>query len=155
MLPLALPPVMSGILLIYMVGPYTTLGRLFHRRLTGSVAGIVLAQVFVSAPFLVIAARSAFAAVDPALEDAGRHPRPRSLARFLRVSLPVAAAGIRAGLLLTWLRAIGEYGATVLLTYHPYSLPVYTVRAVLRVRPADDPGAHHLGPGRRRRRGGR
>src|SRR5207237_5887144 len=50
----------------------------------------------------------------------------RPLARFWRVSLRVAAPGIQAGLLMTWLRAIGEYGATVLLAYHPYTLPVFT-----------------------------
>src|SRR6202021_3679388 len=50
----------------------------------------------------------------------------RPLARFWRVSLRVAAPGIRAGLLMTWMRAIGEYGATVLLAYHPYTLPVFT-----------------------------
>ena len=125
-LPLALPPVMSGILLIYIVGPYTRLGELFHQRLTGSVAGIVIAQVFVSAPFLIIAARSAFATVDVALEDLAATLGHRPLARFLRVSLPLAGPGIRAGLLLTWLRAIGEYGAIVIIAYHPYTLPVYT-----------------------------
>lgn len=125
-LPLALPPVMSGILLIYLVGPYTTIGRFFHGRLTNSVAGVVIAQVFVAAPFLVIAARSAFASVDPSLDDLaatlGHHP----LIRFFKVNLAAAAPGIRAGLLLTWLRAIGEYGANVVVAYHPYSLPVFT-----------------------------
>ncbi len=125
-LPLALPPVMAGIVLIYMVGPYTTVGRFFDGRLTGSVAGIVLAQTFVASPFLVIAARSAFATVDPALDDLAASLGKRPLARFWRVNLPVAAPGIRAGLLLTWLRAFGEYGATVLIAYHPYSLPVFT-----------------------------
>ncbi len=125
-LPLALPPVMSGILLIYLVGPYTVVGRFFHQRLTGSVAGIVLAQVFVSAPFLVISARSAFATVDISLEDLAATLGQRPLARFLRVSLPIAAPGIRAGLLLTWMRAIGEYGANIIVAYHPYSLPVFT-----------------------------
>ncbi len=125
-LPLALPPVMAGIVLIYMVGPYTTMGRFFDGRLTGSVTGIVLAQTFVASPFLIIAARSAFAAVDPALDDLAACLGKRPLARFWRVNLPVAAPGIRAGLLLTWLRAFGEYGATVLIAYHPYSLPVFT-----------------------------
>lgn len=125
-LPLALPPVMSGILLIYLVGPYTTIGRFFHGRLTGSVAGIVLAQIFVAAPFLVISARSSFAAVDQSLDDLAASLGHRPLARFLRVDVPVAAAGIRAGLLLTWLRAIGEYGANVVVAYHPFSLPVFT-----------------------------
>ena len=125
-LPLALPPVMSGILLIYLVGPYTTIGRFFHGRITGSVAGIVLAQVFVAAPFLVISARAAFAAVDRSLEDLAASLGHRPLARFARVDLQVASAGIRAGLLLTFLRAIGEYGANVVVAYHPYTLPVFT-----------------------------
>lgn len=125
-LPLALPPVMSGILLIYLVGPYTTIGRWFDGRLTGSVAGIVLAQVFVAAPFLVISARASFAGVDRSLEDLAASLGHRPLARFARVDLRVASAGIRAGLLLTWLRALGEYGANVVVAYHPYSLPVFT-----------------------------
>jgi len=125
-LPLAIPPVMSGIVLVYVVGPYTTIGRLFGGRLTGTVAGIVLAQTFVSAPFLIIAARSAFSALDPALDELAATLGHRPLSRFLRVALPLAAPGIRAGLLLTWLRAFGEYGATVVLAYHPYSLPVFT-----------------------------
>ena len=125
-LPLALPPVMSGVLLIYLVGPYTTVGRFFDGRLTGSVPGIVLAQIFVAAPFLVISARASFAGVDRSLEDLAASLGHRPLARFARVDLQVASAGIRAGLLLTWLRALGEYGANVVVAYHPYSLPVFT-----------------------------
>ena len=125
-LPLALPPLMSGILLIYLVGPYTTLGRLFHGRLTNSLAGVVLAQSFVAAPFLVVAARSAFASLDPALDDVAATLGHRPLARFVHVAVPATSSAIGAGMLLTWLRAFGEYGATVLLAYHPYSLPVYT-----------------------------
>ena len=125
-LPLAIPPVTSGLLLIYLVGPYTTLGQFFHGALTDSLIGVVLAQTFVASPFLIVAARSAFAAIDPALDDLAATLGHRPLARFWRVSLRVAAPGIRAGLLMTWLRAIGEYGATVLLAYHPYTLPVFT-----------------------------
>ncbi len=125
-LPLALPPLMSGILLLYIVGPYAPLGRLFGGRLTDHAAGIVLAQVFVAAPFLIIAARSAFAAIDPDLADVAATLGHGRLSRFTRVALPGAAPGIRAGLLLAWLRAFGEFGATVVLAYHPYSLPVYT-----------------------------
>ena len=125
-LPLALPPVTSGIVLIYLVGPYTALGQFFNGALTDSVAGVIIAQSFVASPFLIIAARSAFAAMDPALDDLAATLGHRPLARFFRVSLPVAAPGIRAGMLLTFLRAIGEYGATVLVAYHPYTLPVFT-----------------------------
>ncbi|HLH47403.1 MAG TPA: ATP-binding cassette domain-containing protein, partial [Acidimicrobiales bacterium] len=125
-LPLALPPLMGGIILIYLVGPYTFLGHLSGQRLTQTLAGVVIAQTFVSAPFLVVAARSAFAAVDPALGEAAATLGYRPLARFLRVDVPAAAGGIRAGMVLMWLRAFGEYGSTVVLAYHPYTLPVYT-----------------------------
>jgi ABC-type Fe3+/spermidine/putrescine transport system ATPase subunit/ABC-type sulfate transport system permease component len=125
-LPLALPPVMSGIVLIYLVGPYTFLGQLFGGQLTGTVVGIVIAQTFVASPFLVVSARSAFRAVDPALDDLAVSLGHGPLARFWKVAVPSASEGIKAGLLMAWLRALGEYGATVLLAYHPYSLPVFT-----------------------------
>ncbi len=125
-LPLALPPLMSGILLLYVVGPYTALGRLFGGHLTDSFTGIVLAQTFVAAPFLIVAGRSAFAALDPALEDVAATLGHGPTSRFARVGLPVALPSLQAGLLLSWLRAFGEFGATVILAYHPYSLPVYT-----------------------------
>jgi molybdate transport system permease protein len=124
-LPLAVPPLISGILLIYIVGPYTFLGQLSGERLTQTMYGVVIAQSFVSAPFLVIIARSAFRAVDPSLDDVAATLGHGPLARFLRVDVPAAAEGLRSGMILMWLRAFGEYGTTVVLAYHPYSLPVY------------------------------
>jgi molybdate transport system ATP-binding protein/molybdate transport system permease protein len=125
-LPLAIPPLASGILLLFLIGPYTPLGQLGHGALTDSFIGIVLAESFVAAPFLIIASRSAFASVDPVLEDVAATLGRGKLETFLKVSLPLAWPGIRAGLLLSWLRAFGEFGATVMVAYHPYSLPVYT-----------------------------
>jgi molybdate transport system permease protein len=124
-LPLAVPPLISGILLIYIVGPYTFLGQLSGERLTQTMYGLVIAQSFVSAPFLVVVARSAFRAVDPSLGDVAATLGHGPLARFLRVDVPAAADGLRAGMILMWLRAFGEYGTTVVLAYHPYSLPIY------------------------------
>jgi molybdate transport system permease protein len=125
-LPLALPTLMSGILLLYVVGPFTIPGELFGGKLTDTRAGIVLAQIFVAAPFLIIAARAAFAAVDPALEEVAATLGFGRVARFARVAVPAALPGIAAGILLTWLRAFAEFGATVILAYHPFSLPVFT-----------------------------
>jgi molybdate transport system permease protein len=124
-LPLAMPPLASGVLLLFLVGPYSPLGLLGRGALTDSFAGIVLAETFVAAPFLIVAARSAFASVDPALEDVAVTLGRGRLATFIKVSLPIAWPAIRAGLLLAWLRAFGEFGATVMVAYHPYSLPVY------------------------------
>lgn len=125
-LPLALPPLASGILLLFLVGYSSPIGRLTSGALTDSFPGIVLAEVFVAAPFLIIAARSAFASFDPVLEDVAATLGRRPLYVFFRVSLPIAWPALVSGSLLAWLRAFGEFGATVMVAYHPYSLPVYT-----------------------------
>jgi ABC-type sulfate/molybdate transport systems ATPase subunit/ABC-type sulfate transport system permease component len=125
-MPLALPALMSGVLLLYVVGPFTILGELFDGKLTDTRTGIILAQIFVAAPFLIIAARAAFAAVDPALEEVAATLGFGRFARFARVAVPAALPGIGAGIMLTWLRAFAEFGATVILAYHPFSLPVFT-----------------------------
>ncbi|MEJ0002722.1 MAG: ATP-binding cassette domain-containing protein [Pararobbsia sp.] len=128
-LPLALPPLVAGVLLLFLFGPYTLLGRWAVAAglpLTDSFAGVVCAEVFVAAPFLIVAARSAFVSVDRELEHVAATLGHRPAARFFKVSLPLAWPTILAGLLLAWLRAIGEFGATVMVAYHPYSLPVFT-----------------------------
>ena len=125
-LPLALPPLTSGVLLLFLIGPYSWIGRATGLSLTDSFIGIVLAETFVAAPFLIVAARSAFASVDPVLEDVAATLGHHAGSRFFRVALPAAWPAIRAGLALAWLRAFGEFGATVMVAYHPYSLPVYT-----------------------------
>lgn len=124
-LPLALPPLLAGLVVLFVVGPATPLGRLTGGRLTDDLTGVVLAEAFVAAPFLVVTARSAFAAIDPAVDEVARTLGLGVWRRFATVAVPGAAAGIRAGLVLAWLRAFGEFGATIVLAYHPYSLPVY------------------------------
>ncbi len=83
-------------------------------------------RLFVAAPFLIVAARAAFGSVDSALLDMAGTLGHSDVSRFWRVALPLAAPGIRAGMLLAWLRAFGEYGAVVILAYNPFSLPIYT-----------------------------
>jgi len=124
-LPLALPPLVSGVLLLFLLGPYSPLANLFG-GLTDTFSAIVLAQVFVAAPFLIIAARSAFGALDRSYEDVAATLGHGAWQNFIAISLPLAWPTIRAGLLLSWLRAFGEFGATMMVAYHPYSLPVYT-----------------------------
>ncbi len=125
-LPLALPPLASGILLLFLFGYASPIGRATGGILTESFLGVVLAETFVAAPFLIIAARESFAAADPGLADAARSLGLAPFAVFRRILLPHAASGLIAGALLTWLRAFGEFGATIMVAYHPYSLPVYT-----------------------------
>ncbi|HUY16039.1 MAG TPA: ATP-binding cassette domain-containing protein [Acidimicrobiales bacterium] len=125
-IPLALPPLMSGVVLVYLIGPYTFLGQHFGEHLTDSMVGVVIAMSFVSAPFLLVAARAAFSGVEQGMLDVARTLGYSDVSRFVRVAVPSAGHGIRAGMLLTWLRAFGEYGAVVILAYNPASLPIYT-----------------------------
>ncbi len=127
-MPLVFPPVVSGILLLVLYGPYGLVGGPFASaglELDTTFVGIVLAQIFVASPFVTIAARSAFEAVDPALEEVAATLGKSAWQIFWRINLPTARLGIVAGLLLGWLRALGEFGATAVMAYHPYTLPVY------------------------------
>src|SRR5579883_1033590 len=127
-LPLVFPPVVSGIMLLLLYGPYGVVGGPLANaglEVDESLAGIIVAQIFVSAPFLIVAARSAFEAVDPNLERVGMTLGQGRWGLFWRISLPLAWRGILAGLILAWVRALGEFGATVVMAYHPYTLPVY------------------------------
>jgi len=126
-LPLVLPPIVSGMLLLTIVGPETLLGRLAAENgiaLTRSTAGIVLAQTFVASPFVVITAKAAFEAVDPALESASQSLGKSRLTTVRRITLPIAWPGILAGITLAFARAIGEFGATIMLAYYPRTMPV-------------------------------
>jgi molybdate/tungstate transport system permease protein len=126
-LPLVLPPVVSGMVLLTVVGPNATLGSLAADAgvpLTRSFAGVVLAQTFVASPFVVVTARAAFAAVDPSLERASRSLGKGRLTTVRRVTLPLAWPGILGGVTLAFARALGEFGATLMLAYYPRTMPV-------------------------------
>lgn len=126
-LPLVLPPVSAGILLLVLYGPYGTIGQLLAPRgltFVDSSSGIVIAQIFVAAPFAIVAARTAFEGIESEYEEAAASMGASLWQTFRHVALPMARRGILAGLVLSWMRALGEFGATVILAYHPYSLPV-------------------------------
>lgn len=128
-LPIVFPPVVSGIVLLILYGPYGPIGgplTSIGLELDDTLTGIILAQIFVAAPFVIVAARSSFEAIDPRLEQVAATLGKRRWGLFWRVSLPLARSGIIAGLILGWMRALGEFGATVVMAYHPYTLPVYT-----------------------------
>ncbi len=128
---LLLPPLVIGLLLIFMVGPYTPIGEfLAHLNLsaTNTFLALVIAEVYESAPYYVLGAQSAFAGVDSRLEQqAGLlGDRPRRV--FRRVTLPLAAPGLAMALAIAWARAMGAFGAVVIIAYHPFGIPlqIYT-----------------------------
>ena len=127
-LPMVAPGLAGGILLLQTFGPYGAVGAPLADwgiALTNSPAGIVLAQLYVSSPFVVIAALVAFTNVDPKLEMAAATLGDSAWHVFRRVSLPLAWPGIAAGITLGWIRALGEFGATMIVAYNPHTLPVY------------------------------
>src|SRR5271165_5670174 len=127
-IPLALPPSVSGILLLMAFGPYAPVGGWLTQMglppLTDNLPAIIAAQAFVASPFLIIAARTAFEDVDPALEQVATTLGKSPVEIFWRITLRLAWPAIRSGITLSWVRAVGEFGATAMVAYHPYSLPV-------------------------------
>lgn len=127
-LPMVVPGLAGGILLLLTFGPYGTIGgplTAWNVALSSNLAGIVLAQLYVSSPFVVISALTAFAGVDPKLEMAAAILGDSQWHVFWRISLPLAWPGIAAGITLAWIRALGEFGATMIVAYNPHTLPVY------------------------------
>ena len=126
-LPVMIPHTAAGIALLMVYAPEFTLGRVFAKvgiTFTGSVAGISLAMAFVSFPFLVNAARDGFLAVDPRLEHVARTLGASVWQTFFQVSLPLCWRSILSGAILMWARGIAEFGAVVMLTYHPMVAPI-------------------------------
>lgn len=116
-LPLVLPPAVAGIALLAALGPDGVLGGVLHDAhimLVLQTAGVVVALIFVSAPFYLRQAQSAFEAVDRPLLEAARTLGSGEAASFARVAVPVALPGLSAGLALAWGRALGEFGATLM-----------------------------------------
>src|SRR5579863_3434766 len=140
-LPLAFPPVASGLMLIYLLGTNSPAGAwLAAHGLTvpDSLLGVGIAEFFVSGSFVAIAATAAFGAIDPMYADAARTLGASEWRIFTRVALPAASGSIGAGIAFAWLRAVGEYGATSIVAFHPTSLPValYVTLSAAGVREA-------------------
>lgn len=116
-LPLVLPPAAAGIALLAAFGPNGLLGGAIEDLGIGLVlqtAGVVVALVFVAAPFFLRQAIAAFESVDDDLIDASRTLGAGEARTFARVSIPAAGAGLVSGAALAWGRALGEFGATLM-----------------------------------------
>lgn len=121
-LPLLIPHPVAGIALLLVLARDTPLGAALWAvglQLTGSVTGIVAAMLFVSAPLYVGAAREAFDRVDPRFEGVARTLGDSRLRAMHRITLPLAWRGLLAAATLMWARAVSEFGAIVILVYHP------------------------------------
>jgi molybdate transport system permease protein len=116
-LPLVMPPAVAGLSLLAAFGPNGLLGSEIDSlgiRLVFETAGVVVALVFVSAPFYIRAAQAAFASLDQDLLAASRTLGAGEARTLVRIALPLSRPALAAGAALAWGRALGEFGATLI-----------------------------------------
>ncbi len=116
-LPLVLPPVATGVMLLKLFGRRNPVGRALHDLGLDVVftwRGVVVAMAVMSAPFLIRAARVAFEDVNPRYEQIARTLGATPLRAFFTITFPLASRGIIAGTVMAFARAVGEFGATIL-----------------------------------------
>ena len=116
-LPIVLPPSVAGLALLLVFGRRGLLGeplQVLGLEIPFTTIAVVLAQTFVSAPFFIRSARTGIAAVDRDLEDAARVDGASERQLFRRITVPLASGALAAGLVMSWARSLGEFGATIM-----------------------------------------
>jgi molybdate/tungstate transport system permease protein len=125
--PIVVPHTAAGIALLFVFGRRFFLGSAFETigiEFIDSMAGIIIAMLFVSIPFLIDSAKEGFKKVDVRLEKVARTLGASPWQAFFRVSFPLAWRSILAGNIMMWARGISEFGAVIILAYHPMIAPV-------------------------------
>nr|WP_312485421.1 molybdate ABC transporter permease subunit [Achromobacter ruhlandii] len=147
-LPLVLPPTVLGYYLLVLLGRRGVLGEKLAAlgiELVFTWQGAVIAASVVAFPLVFKSARAAFENVDPQLESAARVLGVREAGVFFRVTLPLAARGILAGVLLAFARALGEFGATLMIAGNlPGRTQTLSVAIYEAVQAGDDATANFL-----------
>ena len=116
-LPIVLPPSVAGLALLLLLGRRGLLGgplQAIGLEIPFTTLAVVLAQTFVSAPFFIRSARAGFATVDHDLEDAARVDGATERQVFAAITVPLARTALAAGLVMSWARSLGEFGATIM-----------------------------------------
>jgi len=115
-LPIIIPPAVAGVALLLAFGRQGLLARLYPAEwsVVFTTTAVILAEVFVSAPFFVQATLSALRRIDPQLLLVARTFGASPLRVFFRIAVPLAAPGLVAGAAMSWARSLGEFGATLM-----------------------------------------
>jgi len=118
-LPLVMPPVATGLILLQLLGRRGPIGGFLHDKLNFDIVftwrAVLLALAVMSLPLLVRSARVAFEGVNPRLEQIARTLGASRWRVFCTITVPLAARGIMAGMVLAFARALGEFGATIMI----------------------------------------
>ncbi len=127
LIPLLMPPLVIGLLLVYFYGPYGFIGEWlshFGASATNTALAIVLAQLYESLPYYVFTSQAAFSQIDRRFERASLSLGASPLKTMYRVIFPLARPGLVVGLGMAFARAIGAFGAVIVVAYYPHTLPV-------------------------------
>ena len=149
MLPLVLPPVVTGLVLLRLFGQRGLIGHWLHARFGLDVVftwrAVVLALAVMSLPLFVRAVRTAFEEVNPAFEQMARTLGAGEWRVFFTITLPLARRGVLAGVLLAFARALGEFGATLMIAGNlPGRTQTLSVAIYEAVQAGDDSTANFL-----------
>jgi len=126
-LPIVIPHPVVGIAILSVAGKNHLLGQIMHDlgiRIMGSVTGIITVLTFVGLPFYVNAVKEGFEGVSPRLENVSRSLGASMFGTFFRVTFPLAWRSMVIGFIMCSARAISEFGAVVIVAYHPMIAPV-------------------------------
>lgn len=127
--PLLMPPLVIGLLLIFLIGEAGPVGRVVS-GLDPNVFGVntmfalIVAEFYEAAPYYIISATAAISLVDARLEQDAELLGDRRLHAFRRITLPLAAPGIATGIAIAWARAMAAFGAVLIVAYNPSGLPI-------------------------------
>jgi len=126
-LPIVIPHPVVGIAILSVAGRGHWLGQIFNElgiRIMGSVTGIVVVLTFVGLPFYINAVKNGFESIPPRLENVSRSLGASMFSTFARITFPLAWRSMLIGIIMCSARAISEFGAVVIVAYHPMIAPV-------------------------------
>jgi len=126
-LPIAIPHPVIGIAILSVAGKNYWIGQILSGlgiRIMGSVTGIITVLTFVGLPFYLNAAKTGFEAISPRLEKVSRSLGASMFSTFFRITFPLAWRSMLIGIIMCSARAISEFGAVVIVAYHPMIAPV-------------------------------
>ncbi len=126
-IPLLMPPLVVGLLLVYFYGPYGLIGNvLSHLQIsaTNSFLAIIIAEIYEAMPYFVFSSIAAFSQIDQRLEQTAMGLGLTPWQTFRRVTLPLSLSGLTVGIAMAFARALGAFGAVIIVAYDPHTLPV-------------------------------
>ncbi|HOO89782.1 MAG TPA: ABC transporter permease [Syntrophales bacterium] len=126
-LPVVIPHPVVGIAILSVAGKNHWIGELINQigiRIMGSVTGIIVVLTFVGMPFYINSVKSGFESIPPRLEKVSRSLGASMFSTFFRITFPLAWKSMLVGIVMCSARAISEFGAVVIIAYHPMIAPV-------------------------------